>query len=611
MSSQPLDREFLRTDARIVGLISVLLTLRQMAFIGADLMAHDGTLTWRMGMALYRLPGLAAYIAMGLIAWRARDRRAFERGLMVSLALALLGGSLWRAFEPAGFGVYFDTVTVAVAYVIFPLSARRLAAVLVPFSLLAVTMLASWMGLQGWDLAGYTIAMATVNGIGVALAGYRMRLVAGMRQARLAQLEVIVPLEQEVAARQSAQRQLEDERRVLEQLVRERTAELEAANASLTAALRAKDSFLATMSHELRTPLTAILGLSQHLQEEPARRSSADGEEDLATIQSSGRHLLALIDDVLTIAQVDGGHRVLIPARIPLAAFGREALRVIAPLAAQCGVTVQGQLPDEADTVDCDERTLVQLVTNLLSNAVKFTPAGGTVTLRIAPSDDRAALHISVTDTGIGIAEADLARILKPFEQLDQRHSRERGGTGLGLAIVSRLVDALGGRMDIASTPGQGSRFTLQLPVPVRADRAQPVAARATAPASPAAHRPRVLVVEDSAPLQRLLVGMLRQGGYEPQVAEHGAEALARCAVALPDVILMDVQMPVMDGLEATRRLRASPATAPVPIVVLSALAFPGDAQRALDAGADRYLTKPATREALFAALEDVLASSR
>jgi signal transduction histidine kinase len=466
MPDSSVERELLRTDARVLKIIAAVLFLRHLAFIGNDLIFAAASADGRAAMAIMRTLALPVFVWMWVIAHRAPDRRALEAQLTIAVGLALVFGSLWRALEPLGFMPYFDAVTVLAAYVILPLRPRQLAVSLVPFSGFVVLVLSVWArGLAGWNVVAYAATMATVNVLGFVLAGYRWNMVRNLRRARIAQHDLLESLQQEVHERERAQAALEDERNNLERLVQARTADLEAANRALIDAVRTKDAFLATMSHELRTPLASILGLTEHLRADPDHRYTAEDHEDLATIESSGRHLLALIDDVLTLARAQGGLHRVSRTTVDLDALGPAVLRVLAPIAEQHRVRLTLTGPGTGRTIHSDERMLVQILTNLLSNAVKFTPAGGAVHLTIAIADGGASVRFEVEDTGIGIGADDLPRVVQPFEQVDQRFSRTRGGTGLGLAIVTRLVEALGGRLEIASTPGLGSRFTVVLPV--------------------------------------------------------------------------------------------------------------------------------------------------
>ena len=254
-----------------------------------------------------------------------------------------------------------------------------------------------------------------------------------------------------------------------------------------------------------------------------------------------------------------------------------------------------------------DPRRLKQVVVNLLSNAVKFTPEGGAVGLKLAGSADGQSVQIEVWDTGIGIDPADHARLFTPFVQLDSKLSRQYGGTGLGLALVRRMVELHGGRVWLESRPGEGSRFFVNLPVRVDAPAPHeapggaeaPVAAAApvVAPApvgSPAETAPiRVLLVDDNEMNLQTTAEYLEAFGMQVTSEQEGLGAIRRATTDRPDVILMDIQMPGMDGMEATRRLREDERTRRIPVIALTGLAMTGDRERCLAAGANEYLSKP------------------
>jgi signal transduction histidine kinase/ActR/RegA family two-component response regulator len=585
----PIEREFLRTDARVLTIIALALLARHVLLMVNDVLALDAARDTRLTMALLRGAVVPAYLWMLIIAHRATDRHRFERDLTAAVALGVVASMLWRTIKPEGFGPYFDAFIVVGAYAIFPLSARRLAWVLVPYSAAVLgTLGLSLRAVPAWDFTSSLGSFALANIVGITLARYRWQLLSGLRQSRRAQASLIATLE--------------DERRNLEQVVQERTQALQRSNRELTAALRARSDFLGTMSHELRTPLTAILGLSEHLLTDPRRTLSTDQRGDLETILASGGHLLTLIDDMLLLTRSEQERLATTPSAVSMAELARDALRLVAPLASRYDVRLTDQLPADGMSITTDRRSLLQVLINLLTNAIKFTPAGGTVRLAVTLSEDREAAVFAVQDTGIGIRAEDIPRILQPFEQLDVPTPRERGGAGLGLAIVTRLVEALNGRLEIDSTPNVGSTFRVIITTPVAEARLAHGLTRSPAPeAGPGSRgRARVLVAEDHPTNQRLLQLILERAGYRCDIVHDGVEALAHCAVTPPDLLLVDIQMPRLDGLDVIARLRAAPATADLPIIAVSALAFPQDAERALAAGADGYLTKPIARGALL-----------
>lgn len=258
------------------------------------------------------------------------------------------------------------------------------------------------------------------------------------------------------------------ERGSLAQRVAERTAELSAANAELAQAARLKDEFLANMSHELRTPLNAILGLSEGLQEQLYGPLNEKQLKYLQTIEESGRHLLALINDILDLSKIGAGKLILQLEPVLISQVCHTSLRLISQNAQAKNLQVEFESNvDPAAVILADERRLKQILVNLLSNAVKFTPTGGTIGLKVQDDRTRPALLFTVWDTGIGIAPEALARLFKPFVQLDSSLARRYEGTGLGLSLVARLTQMHGGEVTVQSEPGQGSRFTVSLPWPV------------------------------------------------------------------------------------------------------------------------------------------------
>jgi PAS domain S-box-containing protein len=402
------------------------------------------------------------------------------------------------------------------------------------------------------------------------------------------------------------------EARLREQEVRLREALAEArlANEALSLAGRAKDEFLASMSHELRTPLNGILGLAEILMEGiygpvNARQSSA-----LARVQESGQHLLALINDILDLAKVEAGKLTLDVTPVAVEELVRGCVRMIADGAHRKRLRVSTEVTFRGGPVLLDVRRMKQALVNLLANAVKFTPAGGALGITAA-GEAGEALSIAVWDTGVGIAAGDLERLFQSFVQLDSSLAREHNGSGLGLALVRRFVELHGGRVRVESEPGQGSRFTVT--VPLRPPAVAPPATPSRPAPAFAAHRAEdgrlVLVAEDDEANAAFAGEALRAGGFRALRAKDGAEAVALARAHRPALILMDVQMPGMDGLTAIRALRAEPdrALAAVPILALTALAMPGDRERCLAAGADDYVAKPVGAAQLVAAIEALL----
>jgi PAS domain S-box-containing protein len=365
------------------------------------------------------------------------------------------------------------------------------------------------------------------------------------------------------------------------------------------AANTAKSAFLAMMSHELRTPLNSILGLSESLLERIHGPLTEKQDRYLGLVLTSGRHLLSLINDILDLAKIESGREDLQLSPLPIGTLCNSALEVIQPMVAKRGQSLSVELPPGRDYVCADGRRLQQILVNLLGNAVKFTPAGGSLGLEVRTAGEEVVL--CVWDRGIGIAGADLPRIFRPFVQLDARLAREYGGTGLGLALVKQLVALHNGRIEVTSTPGEGSRFTVTLPLcepPAPLPHVPSSAVSSDAPLAvppPGTEGLRVLLAEDTELNIIPVRDYLQIMGCHVEIAENGAVAVEKAVRLHPDIILMDVQMPVLDGIQATRRIRAlaDPAVSMIPILAVTALAMPGDREQCLEAGANDYVSKP------------------
>ena len=417
--------------------------------------------------------------------------------------------------------------------------------------------------------------------------------------------------------------QLADERARLAQRVDERTADLRQANAELARAVRLKDEFLANMSHELRTPLNAILGRSQALQEEIYGPLTPPQVEALHGVEQSGQHLLSLINDILDVARIESGHLTLEWEEVVVSDLCRASVQMLAQVALKKHIRLTSTVDSAVSVLLADVRRLKQILVNLLSNAVKFTPPGGSVGLEVRGGTGGQMVTFTVWDTGIGIAEADVARLFKPFVQIDSSLSRQYDGTGLGLALVRRLAEAHGGSVGVESTPGQGSRFSVTLPwhqvessslsqSNTALDTSQPtIQSTPVIDESLAVQRGHILLAEDNESNIELMEYVLQAKGYTVEVARDGEEALARAQEGHPDLILMDIPMPGMDGLEAIRQIRSDARVRDIPIIALTALAMPGDRERCLQAGANDHLTKPVDLSALLTSIPALLASAK
>jgi signal transduction histidine kinase len=409
---------------------------------------------------------------------------------------------------------------------------------------------------------------------------------------------------QEIAQRMEIEAELEQHRAVLERQVAERTADLERANSELARASRLKDEFLANMSHELRTPLNSILGLAESLREGTYGPLNDPQASSLLGIDESGRHLLEMISDILDVAKIGAGKITLDIDIASVKAICQASLRLVRQSAYKKRITVMEELDDSVMLIQVDQRRLKQILVNLLSNAIKFTPEGGTIGLKVSGDQARRLVHFAVWDTGIGIAAEDLQRLFLPFEQIDSSLAREHGGTGLGLALVARLTEMHGGSVSVESKEAAGSRFTVSLPwnedateplgeLPPPSSSLPNSVLHATPATWDTAEPPLVLLAEDNEDTIAMLTEYLHARGFACIVARNGIEAVECARSRHPALILMDIQMPGIDGLEATRRLRADAALANTPIIALTALAMPGDRERCLEAGATVYMSKP------------------
>jgi PAS domain S-box-containing protein len=384
----------------------------------------------------------------------------------------------------------------------------------------------------------------------------------------------------------------------------------DSANRALERAGRLKDEFLAAMSHELRTPLNAVLGMSQILAEQLSGPLNEEQLGMVRLIDESGQHLLALINDVLDLSKIEAGKVGLQLEELVIRDAAGAAVRMILEQAFKKRITVSCTVDPALTKMRADQRRLKQILVNLLANAVKFTPEGGRVTLAVTPAADSPAVVFAVSDTGIGIAAADLGRLFKSFEQIDSKLSRQFEGTGLGLALVARMVELHGGKVSVVSEPDRGSCFTVVLPLGQATQAVRPtsdeVAIGAALPdAAPVAARPlRIVVAEDNPANQQLVRRFLESAGHEVILAVDGDEAFKKVFSRRPDLVLMDVQMPGTDGLEAIRMIRSARPVAATPIIALTALAMESDRRMCLDAGADYYLSKPVSLRDLAAMIE-------
>ena len=365
---------------------------------------------------------------------------------------------------------------------------------------------------------------------------------------------------------------------------------LEQKGAELAVVSQHKSEFLASMSHELRTPLNAIIGFSEVLLERMFGDLNARQDEYLRDIHSSGKHLLALLNDILDLSKVEAGQMVLDVGPVSVRPLLDGCIGFIRERAQRHGLAVEVRVDDDVGEVEADELRLRQVVLNLLTNAVKFTPDGGRVTVQAHRDGDDIA--ITVTDTGVGVPEGDRERIFESFQQ-GGRTPGAQEGTGLGLTLSRRIVHLHGGRMWVVSDTGRGSTFGFTIPAAPRAGATSPFP-------EGQGGSDVVLVVEDDRPSQELMSILLVDQGLQVEVVSTGEQALERLHHGLPAAVVLDIRLPGIDGWEVLSRIKGDPATAQVPIVVVSILDERG---RGVSLGADEYIVKPVTRELLVPAL--------
>jgi CheY-like chemotaxis protein/anti-sigma regulatory factor (Ser/Thr protein kinase) len=372
------------------------------------------------------------------------------------------------------------------------------------------------------------------------------------------------------------------------------------------------------MSHELRTPLNSILGLSETLLEQRRDPLTEYQQKSLEIISASGYHLLDLINDILDLSKIEAGKFDHYPQTVNIDSLCRASLSFVKSQALKKSISVVYDNKAAVSDLYADPRRLKQSLVNLLTNAVKFTPERGQVTLQVYADAEQDLVEFSVIDNGIGIDPQDLKRLFQPFVQVDSHLGRQFEGTGLGLALVQKLIDMHGGSVHVESEVGSGSRFTVRLPWGQKLMAQQAATQSVSPPLDEQAQKPElpaslpyepgmILLAEDNMASILTIGEYLKTQGYQVVQAHDGAEAFEKAQSSNPDLILMDIQMPVMDGLEVIRRLRKNTRFAATPMIAITALAMPGDRERCIEAGASDYMSKPVRLKVLKKTIEDLL----
>jgi PAS domain S-box-containing protein len=473
---------------------------------------------------------------------------------------------------------------------------------------------------------------------------------------------------QQASLFEQLQRELTEKQQAETQL-RQSNQQLAISNQELARATRLKDEFLANMSHELRTPLNAVLGMSEGLHDEIFGSINDRQRSAIATISKSGKQLLSLIENILDLSTMAANNFQLETTDVSVANMSHNSLLLVKEIALKKQIKLRLELPDylKHTNIQVDDRRFRQVLHDLLSNAVKFTPPGGRITLDVRliqittplpderfkgtdpafiPLLDRAfppqqpattavpwQIAFSVVDTGIGIKPEHLSQLFQPFVQIDSSLNRQYAGTGLGLALVKRIAEMHAGNVCVQSQVDLGSCFTVSMPFcpageplglaeplpqqkpldarivpPVLLPQSPPPVSDAL-PSNAIKQHPVILIAEDNPANMETMTGYLESRGYRPIEAENGVQAIELARSRQPDIILMDIQMPDLNGFEAIARLRQIPECANIPIIALTALASPPDRQKCLDAGADRYVTKPVKLSQLVATIDTLINS--
>ncbi|PTS90342.1 MULTISPECIES: hybrid sensor histidine kinase/response regulator [unclassified Caulobacter] len=515
--------------------------------------------------------GLAIVLPASLILLDAEHRRNFRRPLGERLALyAAIALITATCFYPGGFFAPF---------------------MIFPFAMIAAFRLGA-RGAAESSLIVASVAIPLVTSASNDIIGLRW---GTANPIRIVQVFIALLFTMSLATGLA----LAQQERLKRLLVR-REQLTRAARARALAATEAKTEFLATMSHEIRTPLNSVLGFAQLL---AARQDlPPDARRQVNLIDSAGGALLTVVNDILDFSRVEAGQVDLLSQPTSAAALLRDTVAIMAPEARAKGLSLNVEVIDPLDaTHDLDEVRLRQVLLNLLNNAVKFTDAGRVdARLLVEAGDGEDRLRFEVIDTGVGISAEKLPLLFQRFSQVDSSASRTYGGAGLGLAISRALVELMGGRIGVDSVPGRGSCFWFE----IMALPAEPLDVPEPRPVPPPSAA-RILLVDDHPMNREIGVALLTLAGCQVDIAEDGQQAVEAASQGRYDIILMDIHMPRMDGLAATRAIRNLPSPAAhVPIIAMSADALPQQVERCYAAGMVDHIAKPIQRELLYAKVD-------